>query len=59
MPGEACHAFVIAPASATTLARLANGLADDMLSCQALAFPEKLVIAPAMNPLMWHNAATQ
>lgn len=59
MPGEACHAFVIAPASATTLARLANGLADDMLSCQALAFPEKLVIAPAMNPRMWHNAATQ
>lgn len=59
MPGEACHAFVIAPASATTLSRLANGLADDMLSCQALAFPEKLVIAPAMNPRMWHNAATQ
>lgn len=59
MPGEACHAFVIAPASATTIARLANGLADDMLSCQALAFPEKLVIAPAMNPRMWHNAATQ
>lgn len=59
MPGEACHAFVIAPASATTLARLANGLADDMLSCQALAFPEKLVIAPAMNPRMWHNSATQ
>ncbi|KAF1074477.1 bifunctional phosphopantothenoylcysteine decarboxylase/phosphopantothenate--cysteine ligase CoaBC [Halodesulfovibrio sp. MK-HDV] len=59
MPGEACHAFVIAPASATTLSRLANGLADDMLSCQALAFPEKLVIAPAMNPRMWHNAAAQ
>lgn len=59
MPGEACHAFVIAPASATTLARFAHGLADDMLSCQALAFPEKLVIAPAMNPRMWHNAATQ
>ena len=58
MPGEACHAFVIAPASATTLSRLANGLADDMLSCQALAFPEKLVIAPAMNPRMWHNPAT-
>ena len=59
MPGEACHAFVIAPASATTLARLANGLADDMLSCQALAFPEKLVVAPAMNPRMWHNSVTQ
>ncbi len=58
-PGEAAHAMLIAPATATTLARLANGLADDMLSCQALAFPHPLVIAPAMNPRMWHNAATQ
>lgn len=58
-PGEAAHAMLIAPATATTLARLANGLGDDMLSCQALAFPKPLVIAPAMNPRMWHNAATQ
>ena len=58
-PGEAAHAMLIAPATASTLARLANGLADDMLSCQALAFPKPLVIAPAMNPRMWHNAATQ
>jgi len=58
-PGEAAHAMLIAPATATTLARLANGLGDDMLSCQALAFPAPLVIAPAMNPRMWHNAATQ
>ncbi|UZP66379.1 bifunctional phosphopantothenoylcysteine decarboxylase/phosphopantothenate--cysteine ligase CoaBC [Desulfovibrio mangrovi] len=58
-PGEAAHAMLIAPATAATLARLANGLADDMLSCQALAFPKPLVIAPAMNPRMWHNAATQ
>lgn len=59
MPGESCHAFLIAPATASALARLAGGLADDMLSCQALAFPAPLVIAPAMNPRMWHNAATQ
>jgi len=59
MPGEACDTFLIAPASATTIARLANGLADDMLSCQALAFSGKLVIAPAMNPRMWNNPATQ
>ncbi|MDR3044250.1 MAG: bifunctional phosphopantothenoylcysteine decarboxylase/phosphopantothenate--cysteine ligase CoaBC [Desulfovibrio sp.] len=59
MPGQSAHAFVIAPASASTMARLACGLADDMLSAQALAFPEPLVIAPAMNPKMWANAATQ
>ncbi|ABB36840.1 phosphopantothenoylcysteine decarboxylase/phosphopantothenate/cysteine ligase [Oleidesulfovibrio alaskensis G20] len=58
-PGDACHAFLIAPATAATLARLACGLADDMLSCQALAFEGPLVIAPAMNPRMWNNPATQ
>ncbi|BFR50283.1 bifunctional phosphopantothenoylcysteine decarboxylase/phosphopantothenate--cysteine ligase CoaBC [Nitratidesulfovibrio sp. HK-II] len=59
MPGQSAHAFVIAPASASTLARLAHGLADDMLSAQALAYPGPLVIAPAMNPKMWSNPATQ
>lgn len=59
MPGQSAHAFVIAPASASTLARLAHGLADDMLSAQALAYPGSLVIAPAMNPKMWSNPATQ
>ncbi len=58
-PGAEADAFVIAPATATTLARLACGLADEMLSAQALAFPGKLVIAPAMNPRMWCNPATQ
>lgn len=58
-PGEVADAMVIAPASATTIARLAHGLADDMLSCQALAFPGPKVIAPAMNPRMWNNPATQ
>lgn len=58
-PGAAADAFVIVAASATTLARLAHGLADEILSCQALAFPAPLVIAPAMNPRMWANAATQ
>ena len=59
MPGAACGAFVIVAASASTLARLAHGMADEILSCQALAFPGPLVIAPAMNPRMWNNAATQ
>lgn len=59
MPGQAANAFAIAPASASALARLAHGLADDMLCAQALAFPDALVIAPAMNPRMWSNPATR
>jgi len=58
-PGRTAGAMLIAPASATTLSRLAVGLADDMLAAQALAFPGPLVIAPAMNPQMWQNPATQ
>ena len=59
LPGQIADAFVIAPATATTLARLATGLADDMLAAQALAFPGPLVLAPAMNPRMWSNPVTQ
>lgn len=58
-PGAVADAFVIAPATATTMARLATGLADEILSAQALAFPKPLVLAPAMNPRMWNNATTQ
>lgn len=58
-PGQIAHALIIAPATATTLARLALGLADEMLACQALAFEGPLVIAPAMNPRMWAHVATQ
>jgi phosphopantothenoylcysteine decarboxylase/phosphopantothenate--cysteine ligase len=58
-PGRTAEAMLIAPASATTLSRLATGMADDMLAAQALAFPGPLVIAPAMNPQMWQNPATQ
>lgn len=59
MPGASAHGFILVAASASTLARLAHGLADEILSCQALAFPGPLVIAPAMNPRMWANAATR
>lgn len=59
MPGSSAHCYAVVPASATTLARLANGLADEILSCQALAFDGPLVIAPAMNPRMWANPATR
>ena len=52
-------AIVIAPASANTLARLAHGLADDLLSTLCLASDKPIFVAPAMNRLMWAHAATQ
>jgi len=51
--------ILIAPASADFLARLAHGLADDLLTTLCLATDKPLVVAPAMNRLMWANAATQ
>ncbi len=50
---------LIAPATANVMARLANGLADDLLTTCCLATDAPLAIAPAMNRLMWSNAATQ
>ena len=52
-------AIVIAPASADFIAKLANGLADDLLSTLCLARTCPLLIAPAMNKQMWQNPATQ
>ena len=52
-------AIVIAPASADFIAKLANGLADDLLSTLCLARLCPLIIAPAMNREMWLNVATQ
>jgi phosphopantothenoylcysteine decarboxylase/phosphopantothenate--cysteine ligase len=51
--------ILIAPASANTIARLAHGLADDLLATLVLASEAPLVIAPAMNRVMWANSATQ
>jgi phosphopantothenoylcysteine decarboxylase/phosphopantothenate--cysteine ligase len=51
--------IVIAPASATTMARLAYGLADDFLSLTCLASRAPLLVAPAMDSQMWEAAATQ
>jgi phosphopantothenoylcysteine decarboxylase/phosphopantothenate--cysteine ligase len=51
--------FLIAPASANTIAKLAHGLAEDLLSNCALAASCPLVVAPAMNNLMYEHAATQ
>jgi len=51
--------FLIAPASANTLAKLAHGLADDLLCSAALAARCPLLVAPAMNDAMWEHPATQ
>src|SRR5204863_9085836 len=51
--------LVIAPLSANTLAKLAHGLADNVLTQTALAFPGRVLVAPAMNVRMWEHPATQ
>jgi phosphopantothenoylcysteine decarboxylase/phosphopantothenate--cysteine ligase len=52
-------AFLIAPASANTIAKLAHGLADNLLTSAALAATCPVVVAPAMNDRMWEHPATQ
>jgi phosphopantothenoylcysteine decarboxylase / phosphopantothenate---cysteine ligase len=51
--------LVVAPLSANTLAKLAQGLADNVLTQTALAFDGPVLVAPAMNPRMWRNEATR
>ncbi len=53
--------FLVAPATANVIAKMANGIADDALTCIALALnpKAKILIAPAMNGKMWQHAATQ
>jgi phosphopantothenoylcysteine decarboxylase / phosphopantothenate---cysteine ligase len=51
--------LVVAPLSANTLAKLAHGLADNVLTQTALAFEGPVLAAPAMNPRMWSNEVTQ
>ncbi len=51
--------FVIAPATANILAKMAWGIADDMLSTTVLATRAPVLVAPAMNTAMWTAAATQ
>ena len=50
---------LVAPTSANFMARLAHGMADDLLTTLCLATDATVVLAPAMNRLMWANAATQ
>jgi phosphopantothenoylcysteine decarboxylase/phosphopantothenate--cysteine ligase len=54
-----CDLVVVAPATADLMAKMANGHADDLASAVLLATKTKILLAPAMNPLMWGNKATQ
>ena len=51
--------ILVAPASADTIARLAHGRADDLLTAMCLASEAPIALAPAMNNKMWSNSATQ
>ncbi len=51
--------FLIVPATANVIAKIANGIADDMLTSTLLAFNKKTIIAPAMNTVMYENIATK
>ena len=54
-----CDLIVVAPATADLMAKMANGHADDLASAILLAADRPILLAPAMNPLMWSNAATR
>lgn len=56
--GQAADLIVVAPATANTIAKLATGLADDLLGNTILASTAPIVIAPAMHTEMWQNPAT-
>ena len=50
---------IVAPATADLMAKMANGHADDLASTTLLATNKPVLVAPAMNPAMWHHKATQ
>ena len=54
-----CDLYIIAPATAQTITKLAHGLADDLLSILALAYRGSVLVFPAMNSNMYCHAATQ
>jgi phosphopantothenoylcysteine decarboxylase/phosphopantothenate--cysteine ligase len=56
---ERADIVVIAPATANIIAKLATGIADDLLSCTVLATRAPIIVAPAMNVSMWDNQITQ
>ena len=54
-----CDLIVVAPATADLMAKMAHGAADDLATAILLAANWPILLAPAMNPLMWNNAATR
>jgi phosphopantothenoylcysteine decarboxylase / phosphopantothenate---cysteine ligase len=57
--GRDCDLIVVAPATADLMAKMAQGHADDLASAILLAANRPILLAPAMNPQMWNNAATR
>ena len=51
--------ILVAPATANIIAKIANGIADDLASTTLLASYSKIIMAPSMNPVMWNNLATR
>jgi phosphopantothenoylcysteine decarboxylase/phosphopantothenate--cysteine ligase len=54
-----CDLIIVAPATADLMAKIAQGHADDLATAILLATNRQVLLAPAMNPLMWNNAATR
>src|SRR6516162_7656854 len=54
-----CDLIVVAPATADLMSKMAHGAADDLASAILLAASRPILLAPAMNPAMWSNAATR
>jgi phosphopantothenoylcysteine decarboxylase / phosphopantothenate---cysteine ligase len=54
-----CDLIIVAPATADLMAKMAHGVADDLATAILLAANRPILLAPAMNPLMWHNPATR
>jgi phosphopantothenoylcysteine decarboxylase/phosphopantothenate--cysteine ligase len=57
--GKAADIILIAPATANIIGKLAGGIADDVLTCTCLSTNAPILIAPAMNPLMYKNKIVQ
>lgn len=56
---ERADVVLIAPCTANVMAKMAHGLADDLLTCTVLATEAPVVVAPAMNDKMWNHPATR
>ncbi len=56
---QECSAFLIAPATANTIGKIANGIADNLLTASAIATDAPLILAPAMNSKMYENPANR